>query len=315
MTIEEDFDAAVHGLPHEDEAPHAISEPGCYSSIPMAAYVADPCVQPSLSPSVAHILATKSPRHAWHAHHRLGAGVRVSTPATITGSFIHELLLEDGKRVEVVDAPDFKTKAARMQRDAALASGLIPMVRSKYDEARRVVDAIRDGIVECGLHWWTVPGAMVEHTLVWEEYAERYPTTANGGTLCRCRPDVIFRDGPDILVVDIKTTQDAAPDAAAGSMTEYGYDIQHEANVRACEKLWPESVGRVRVVYLFCELEPPYVVSPIMADGAMRELGAKRWERSLGIWSRCLAEDSWPAYGTAPIAVTPRAWLMQREEM
>lgn len=310
MTITDDFDALTTGLPIEPEAPYSCPEPGCYPDIPMAAYVADPCTQPSLSPSVAHLLATKSPRHAWYAHQRLGMGVKESTDATLRGSFLHDLLLEGGKRIQVVDAPDFRTKAAKLERDAAFASGLIPMVRSKFDEATRITDAIREGIVECGLQWWTVDDAMIEHTLVWVDYDH-----GARGVLCRCRPDVIFRDGNDVLVVDIKTTQDAAPDAAAGSMTEYGYDIQGEANVRACEANWPECVGRVRVVYLFCETEAPFVVSPIAGDGAMREMGKRRWERALGIWARCLEKDSWPAYGTAAIEVTPRAWVMQREDM
>jgi hypothetical protein len=86
-------------------------------------YHADPTEVPSLSYSVAKILLTESPMHAYYYHPRLGGHVREQTKAMGKGQVIHKLLLGIGADIVVVRADNFRTKAAQELRDAAIAAG------------------------------------------------------------------------------------------------------------------------------------------------------------------------------------------------
>src|SRR5262245_50563917 len=71
-----------------------IDGPGIYD-IPLAEYLADPCPAPSLSASIAHILLSQSPRHAWEAHPRLNPHYEPEeAEAFDLGTAAHAYLLE-----------------------------------------------------------------------------------------------------------------------------------------------------------------------------------------------------------------------------
>ena len=94
-----------------------------HTDIAAAAYHADPAPEPSLSSSVARILVERSPRHAWWAHPRLNpdfAPDRGSDAAAV-GSAVHAVALEgEWDRIAFIEAPDWRTKAAKEARSNAL---------------------------------------------------------------------------------------------------------------------------------------------------------------------------------------------------
>lgn len=281
--------------------------PGLHS-LPLSEYLADPCPTPSLNASVAHILAKRSPAHARHAHPRLGTGESDSTEAKWKGSLLHNLMLEGGDRIHAIelDALDkngnMTTKAAKLEAEAAEASGLIPCPRPKLDVAEATARAISDAIRTLG---YVLEDFQIEQTMIWQ----------SDGLWFRARPDAILLSASGVLMLDLKTTVDAAPDAAAGAMTEYGYDISHAHYLAGAEAIWPEHAGRVTLVYLFAEKEPPHVVTPAVPDGAMAELGARKYARAVKRWAECLSADVWPGYSREPVALTPRGWELQKEGM
>jgi hypothetical protein len=71
------------------------------------------------------------------------------------------------------------------------------------------------------------------------------------------------------------------------------------------------------VVFAFAQVEPPYAVTPVTLDGAMREIGAGRWHRAMQAWGKCLAKgtdrEHWPPYVDGPIQVTAPAWALAQE--
>ncbi len=290
-----------------DDTPVEITGPGIYPNIPMAAYLGDPLPEPSLSSSIAHTLAVQSPRHAYQRHPKLGGGSSDTSDEQSMGTLYHDLLLEDGKsgRICVVDAKDFRTKQAQLERDAALASGLVPIIKHKYLEALDIVEHMKAAIHECG-YWSPLEMAVKESTLVWR---------TEGGLLCRCRPDGLLRDPADTLIIDLKTCRSAAPDDCAKAFVNYGYDIASVVYPEAVETLWPECAGRVRMVFLFCEIEAPYVCTPVIASGEMLELGARKWRRARERWAHGLETGDWPGYSTTPVAVVPPQWELQKEGM
>src|SRR5574341_1408461 len=120
-----------------------VNAAGIFADISLRDYVRDALVPsgPSFSASLAHVLLTKSPRHAWIAHPRLNpAWQPEATEQTEFGTIAHALLLErDESRVVVVDAADWRTNAAKEQRARARAEGKFPILAEKFATVRAMV--------------------------------------------------------------------------------------------------------------------------------------------------------------------------------
>ena len=284
-----------------------VPAPGLHA-IPLAAYLADPCEDPSLNATIAGMLAKQSPAHAYAAHPRLGGISAAGTDATWKGSLLHNLVLEGGDRVFPIELADLDkngnmtTAAAKDLKRGAEASGLLAVSRPKLDEALAVSSAMCRRIDECG---FVLEDFAIEQTMIWQ----------TDGLWFRARPDAILCTASGVVMLDLKTTTDAAPDAIAGSMTEYSYEVSHAHYVSGATALWPEHAGRIVMVYLFAEKEPPYVMTPATPDGVMTELGERRYARAVDRWRECLASGEWPGYSRTPVQVTPRGWELAREGM
>ncbi|HEY8943080.1 MAG TPA: PD-(D/E)XK nuclease family protein, partial [Polyangiaceae bacterium] len=198
-------------------------------------YHGDPCEVPALSSSIAKILVTESPAHAWLAHPRLG-GRRFEPSADMDrGSLMHALLLQHERPVSVVDADDWRTKAAREAREAARAAGVLPVLRHKYDSALKASEVIRSRLRD---EWGILLDGRVEVAAVWEELAD-------DGTkvLCRAQMDHLAIDLGAASILDLKCGGCAAPDFCERQMVPMGYDIQQAAYTRAIESIFPRLAG------------------------------------------------------------------------
>lgn len=268
-----------------------------------AEYFADPCATPSLSQSIAHILVSQSPRHAWQAHKRLGGGLPDdSTQAIDDGAVIHKLLLGAGVDVDILGFENFRSKAAQEQRDKATAAGRVPILARKYEQLERAADSIRSNLAALGVQ---MSEGMSEVMLEWGE-----PGT-HGPVLCRGMMDRLVIERGRIF--DIKKIRSAHPKTCAKHMIEYGYDVQHAAYTSALAKLCPELEGRIDMLFLFVEVEPPYSVLPARPDGAMRELGSMKWHRAVHTWEQCLLNNKWPGYASDVVSLAPPAWAINDE--
>lgn len=266
-----------------------------------AAYHADPAPEPSLSASIANVLLKRSPLHAWQAHPRLGGGDGAdATPAQDRGSLIHKLVLGKGAEVEIIEAKDFKTKAAQQARDEARARGHIPALERVYEDA---VEAATTILVRLADHGVQLTGQS-EAAVLWQAESK------HGPVWCRSMFDHVLIDRGTIY--DLKSTRDARAEACGRHAVDYGYDVQRAAYVRALETLRPELAGRVELVFLFVELEPPYAVTVGPLDGVLRERGERRWCRAVETWATCMRTGEWNAdgYGRAYIEAPP--WLAAR---
>lgn len=264
------------------------------------AYHADPCERPSLSQSIARILLDKSPRHAHFAHPKLGAGEREERKVFDAGKLVHKLVLGKGADIVVVDAADWRTKAAQTARDEARAAGKIPALVSDYDDAKLAALAARDQLAGYGLE---LRGES-EVAVTWRE-----PVSGHADVLCRGMLDNLFIGRREAVITDIKTSSSAHPRACASHVVSYGYDVQQAAYTRAVEDLYPELAGRVDFVFAFIEIGPPVCVTVGRLDGVLRERGERRWRSAVALWAECLAFDSWPAYAVRPITIEAPPWV------
>ena len=263
-----------------------------------AEYFADPCPVPSLSQSIARVLVTESPRHAWLRHPRLGKQPEEATAALDDGSILHKLLLGKGASVEIIAADSFRGKAAQETRDAAIAAGRIPILAAKYSELAKAAQLLRQQSAALGF-------ALTGQSEVAIEWSE------SDDVLCRGRLDHVFLDRG--VIYDVKKTRSANPAYLRRKFVELGYDIQYAAYTRALAKLHPEFEGRVDFVFLFMESEPPHSVVPARPDGALKEIGSLRWQRAVDLWGKCLKSNHWPTYCESAITLDAPVWVINQE--
>ncbi len=203
-----------------------IDKPGIYRDITAVQYHADPCPSPSLSSSIAKLLITKSPKHAWLAHSRLG-GAPVdgeeesadpsATKAKALGELIHRLVIGKGGEVVVIDADSYRTGAAKAQRDVALAKGQIPVLAHKLPEAEAAANAAREQLDAMGFDYAYRDG-MKEVVLAWYE----------DGIWLRIMVDQLVIDEAVKMAAirDLKTVgRSSHPKACGKQISDMGYDF------------------------------------------------------------------------------------------
>ena len=262
------------------------------------AYHADPAPAPSLSSSIASILLNQSPLHAWMAHPKLNPKYQREGDSRFDlGSAAHMLLLERRTdNIVVVDANDWRTKAAKELRDAAQAEGKFAILAHKYLEVERMVKAARQFMEATELALMLTDG-FPERTVLWQE----------GDIWCKCRPDMLSMDQDVIL--DYKTTESAAPDVFSRQISRMDYDLQAEFYLRGLNATVMDGEPEKRAfVFLVQEIHAPYACSLVALSNAYRAIGQAKVKRALGMWSKCMAEDRWPGYRPDVLYAEPKPW-------
>lgn len=276
-------------------------KPGFHLNVPADAYHADPCEQPSLSCGVAKILLAESPRKAWHSHPRLNPKHREEHDSKFDlGTCAHAVLLEnDASRIVIVEADDWRTKAAKDQRDAARAIGKTPLLSRHYDDVRRMVDAALAFIAES------------EIADFWHDGDSEVTGIAkDGDTTLRCRFDRLTSDRR--MIVDYKSTTDVSPDAFQRQIARMGYDVQHAFYRRVARIL---GVKDPRFVFLAQSVESPHECTLHDLDPASVEIADAKVERAINLWCQCLNAKRWPSYDNRIHYAMPSAWQMAEHEL
>ncbi|MEX1216501.1 PD-(D/E)XK nuclease-like domain-containing protein, partial [Saccharospirillum sp.] len=254
--------------------------------VPMAEYLADPCPEPSLTSGIAHRLITQSALHAWHAHPRLNPDYRPEQDDVLdAGSLAHALLLEGEAGLAIIEADDWRTKAAKEAREAAHEAGLIPVLARKLEPARRMAEIARAALANCGDLPMPLAAFDAEVTLQWLEPV---------GIWCRARADLMRKDRR--VIVDYKTTGgSASPDAwIRNQMIPLGYDLQaafyQHGNAR--------TAGPELAQFIFCVQEnyPPYAVSFVGLAPAMWDIAERKRDYAVQLWASCMKSKKWPCY-------------------
>jgi hypothetical protein len=263
-------------------------------------YHADPAPTASLSSSIANILLTESPKHAWLAHPRLNPKyVRETDSRFDLGSAAHMMLLERRSDAIVrVAADDWRTKAAKEARDAAQAEGKYAVLERQYDDIVAMCTVAREFVAASELGDILVTGEP-EQTLIWQE----------GVTHFRCRPDMLSQDRR--VVLDYKSTGSASPEAFSKQIGRMNYDLQAEFYVRGIEA----ATGIAPVfVFLAQEITPPYACSLTSLSNAYRAIGQAKVQHARSIWERCMRDNDWPAYDNQIHYVEPPPWQLNELE-
>lgn len=274
--------------------------PGIYS---MAAelYHADPAPQPSLSASMIKTMLNQSPLHAWCQHPRLNPDIESDNdPKFDLGTAAHSLVLEGIDNMLVVDADDWRTKAAKQAREDAYAAGRTPVLAQNHKHLTRMLEVAQDAVRNCvGLSGFTFEQGQPEQTLIWQEQ----------GIWCRSRLDMLANDYH--LILDYKTTTgSASPDKAARQiLDQLNGDIQAAMNLRGLRHLTGKDA---KFIFMVQELDPPFSVSFIGVGPAYLTLGEDKILSAMATWRECMKSGRWPAYTNQICWAAPKPWEIDR---
>lgn len=266
------------------------------SGVPMAEYLAIK----AFSSGLAHRLMTYSPLHARLASPWNASRDTDNSKVADTGSAAHKMLLEgteDG--ITIIDADDWRTKAAKELRDAAYVAGKIPMLIGKMEAVYSMVSAARNFISNSELKGVLDDGEP-EVTLLFDL----------DGLPCKARCDRLTTDRR--ITLSYKTTQGSAnPDSWIRTQLPQ-YDMAtvfYERGVMAaCE------VEQTRCIHLIQEQQFPFACSLVALAPAYRELAARRLDIAMHTWRTCEDAGFWPAYPTRICHAEPKAWQQAEAE-
>lgn len=195
------------------------------------------------------------------------------------GSVVHALVLGVGE-YEVIDFPDYRTKAAKEAREAVRASGGTPVIPRDLEKA----GAMRD--------------AVYAHPVAAEILTEGRPevslwaTDPATGILMRGRIDWL-RGGCNH---DLKTSAGLPwAEVFMGTVMRYHYGLQAAWYMKL---LWLNGVDPRPPRWIVVTKRDPYEVevlqpAPDLIDYSMTEV-----DRALALYAQCLETDEWPE-GTA----------------
>jgi len=194
------------------------------------------------------------------------------------GSAAHKLVLGVGAPIEVIDADDWRTKAAKEARDEARAKGAIPLLTNDYTRVIQMADALS------------------EHQRAMELLSAGTPEVSAfaadeaTGVMRRCRFD--WFGSPEL--VDYKSAVSAQEAAFAAAAARFGYHQQDAWYTDVAHDLGHAFDGFSFIVQ---EKEAPYLVEVYRLDNDSRRRGRELNELALQRFRDCVAANSWPGYG------------------
>lgn len=279
-----------------------LTEKGCHE-INFTDYLSDPAPEPSLTRTTIKDLLFRSPRHAFYGHSRLNPGYKTKEAEKFDiGTAAHALFLDGIDIIEVINADDWRTKAAKEARDEARAKGKIPLLTAQTDNIFAMVDAARAALADSELAIGDLQTeGDSELTYIWNE----------GKTWCRIRPDWISKDRA--LIIDFKTTAASAhPEEYNKIAVSTGLDIQdvfYRRGVKEIEGIEPT------FVFMIQEIDPPYLCSFVKLDTLFIEMGEEKVKKGIRLWQECLHTGIWPGYTNQIYTMEAPAWSLASWEI
>lgn len=263
---------------------YEITEPGVYD-IPNALYHLDPVPGGSLSSTGARRLIPPSCPAKFDYLRENGEEPKDTFDF---GHVAHRYVLTEGEIVVVVDAPDWRTKDARAQRDAARIDGKIPILTKDMAVVDAMVAAIRAHPIAGPLF---APGAgLPERSLFWRDQPTKIWR--------RARLDWMRHTGKSdrFIGVDYKTTAAGDLDSLQAAIHRWGYHQQASWYLDGIRALGLSPGGEPSFVFVFQEKDPPHVITVVELDSRAQAIGSLLNRRAIDTYLECTKAGRWPGY-------------------
>lgn len=278
--------------------PTEVDGPGVYS-IPVADYHADPVPGGSLSSTGARKLLPPS-CPALFKHWRDEAEPERKREFDL-GHAAHRMVLSEGAELVLIEAANYRTKAAQAARDKAYDEGKVPLLEHEREQVERMGKALFAHPYAGALF---EPGTgNPEQALIWQD--------EQTGVWCRALLDWLPNPGPGrFLLRDYKHTSakhGASPDKVGRTMADLGYHFQLFWHLAGCRALGlaGDDAAALLVVQ---ESKSPYLVTVAQPDQAAMRMAAIRCREALEVYAQCSRDDRWPSYSDDVVMVELPPW-------
>jgi hypothetical protein len=270
------------------------AEDGLFLKVPEEIYHSDTA---SLSSSGARTLLESPARFAYERTNR-----KYATHFDL-GHYVHGLVLGVGEPVVIIYADDYKTKAARDERDAAYAKGHVPILAKTAVVGQAMAKRVREHETAAAL--LENPEKAVELSAYWLD--------AESGVRLRARFDLTAPVGDWFVIGDVKTTGVSANPNSWGTIAaRHGLFIQDAFYRTAAEAT---GLGTpIDFVFINVETEPPHLVSMTRLRPRAVELGRTKMRQAINLFAQCTANNHWPAFGAGIHDVDLPGWAYYQEE-
>lgn len=219
---------------------------------------------------------------------------RKETAAMRMGTLAHTLILEPERaRLAVAPNCDKRTKAGKAEWEAFCAENEDAEVVTA-DELE-TLQGMRDAVMGHAAAGKLLSAGIAEASAYWKD-----PATQE---LCRCRPD-FFR--PDRIVVDLKTTEDASPEAFARAIWNYRYHVQCAFYSDGIEHSTGEPVRGF--VFVVVEKSAPYAVAVYQLDAQAVAIGREQYQENLFTLAECRRSGKWGSYSDRIETISLPGW-------
>ena len=240
------------------------------------------------------------------------AKLAVPRPSTSTlklGRLKHCAVLEPQNLPTYYAVMDTDRLDARTKAYIAFAAenpGREIIKRSEYDEALALSRAVRSHPAAAKI---LSPGFEAEVSFVWDDAAS--------GLRCKGRADILHRSWG--MLADIKTTEDAGPEAVAKTIATYKY---HWQDTFYRTGLSAAGVDATAFVFIFVENKEPYLTACYEIDWTSRgfddngrAIDLVRTEAEiasyLASWRECEVSGQWPGHANGIVPIPLPAWTFK----
>lgn len=206
-------------------------------------------------------------------------------PSLIFGQLFHVMALTPGTVLEqfaVVPNVDRRTKAGKeaFAEFEAQAEGKTIVSVDMVEQATAMCEALNRN-------------EFVKKLLKGEKEKPFFWTDEMTGEECKCRVDCLTEVGENLIIVDLKSTDNAETEAFMRSAIKHGYDLQ--------SAMYSEGVkvntGREPLfVFIAIEKKPPYAINVLQADKLLIRRGYDLFREYLGVYHECKTTDNWWGY-------------------
>jgi len=230
----------------------------------------------------------KSPAHfrAWQD----GTSDQEVTSAMEFGTAAHMSVLEPElfyKRYKLFTS-DRRAKEGKAEYQGIVDSGMIPLAPDTWDSLVYLATSV---------HAHPAAASALNSCTSFEvSYFDTWNDIA-----VKARIDGLSQDA----IIDLKTTQDASPQAFGKSVAQFRYHVQ---------AAWYQRItGINRFIFIAVEKEAPFGVACYELDQQAIDLGNEIIDSQLSLFRECQHLNSWPCYASTVQSLSLPAWAARQD--
>lgn len=207
------------------------------------------------------------------------------TPSLIFGQLFHAMALQPetvAEQFAVAPNVDRRTKEGEKEwlEFQEMSKGWTVVTEDMIEQATAMCEALKQN-------------DYVKKLLKGEREKEFFWNDDLTGEPCKCRLDCLTELGDSLIVVDLKSTENAETDAFMKSAIKYGYDLQSAMYSKGVEV----NTGKKPLfVFIAIEKKPPYAINILQADELLIRRGYDLFREFIGVYHDCKQTGNFYGY-------------------